>query len=896
MTLMKTRAQKVIIISLASLVFLAGLLTFLTPALLSTKWGNEKFIHLLNAQIPGNVSVNRFSVSWFGVQRIEGLSLSDPQGNSVLNFASLESETPLYTFLSLGPSAGKTTIRSLNAAIKKTESGLTNLQESLGIGRTKVKIPNELASLIDVDIEMRSPASLADLKVKATGKTQQGSISGKFDIDFNCNNQEDSCKVSVQSFPAGLLDSILAIEHPELSGLMTALAGDSLDLKVIENSKEESSAWTIQASSKNLTFSGEGRIDQGIFRLLSPAKLKATVTPQALKTLSPLASTLKEWQLASNAEVHMEIHDLRIPLQFFTSSISGEAQKELTIDASIALSGAELVRQRAPNERAEIKDISLKILSEEQSPSIRLSAAGSYDLADTPVKFQLATTVGKPKSLGGLIRSVSRPHEIQFALEQMPTAVIDELLGAGNIVSKAFGKELTLRMRSSANDFNTLQLSLSSKKIEIPSIVVTVDQNILQADSLPGSELSGILSIGKIDLLQSRNRVEIDSVSIPWSFSEGFSKIHLKFSGKTTALASPNGKFSGNLIAESPASPTHARIDMALSGESIPAPFLEWISGRNEIGPIFGPALNLDVAVKTSGMQGTVKALVKGSVGQVSVNASLSDHQIALSEPLILETQGSEELGKIALAKFAPVFRELISSDGQIRLTISPDNFSFPILPFSPERLQIGSAALDMGKLTFHNSGDVKSLLSVLKPARSDKISIWATPIYASVQNGVATVYRTDLLIMDKYPIASWGKIDLVKDDVQMVIGITGTALSQAMDIPGIEGGSMVQIPVTGTTGNAKIDSTKAAAKIGSLVAQQSGRPEGLIIGTVLSLAKGKEGNIPPPTTNPLPWAGREFGNPTSENDSGKQRSRAKKDPMKEIQKEASNMLKGLLR
>lgn len=123
---------------------LGGILIFFTPALLSTKWGNERFVEVLNTRIPGRIVIEKFSVSWLGIQKVNGLVLHDPEGNKVLSIESLETETPLYTFLSSGPLIGKTLIKTFNAEIKKSESGLSNLQESLGIDGSGFDIPKKL--------------------------------------------------------------------------------------------------------------------------------------------------------------------------------------------------------------------------------------------------------------------------------------------------------------------------------------------------------------------------------------------------------------------------------------------------------------------------------------------------------------------------------------------------------------------------------------------------------------------------------------------------------------------------------------------------------------------------------------------------------------------------------
>lgn len=80
-------------------------------------------------------------------------------------------------------------------------------------------------------------------------------------------------------------------------------------------------------------------------------------------------------------------------------------------------------------------------------------------------------------------------------------------------------------------------------------------------------------------------------------------------------------------------------------------------------------------------------------------------------------------------------------------------------------------------------------------------------------------------------------------------------------------------------------------SRIGALLAQSSGGPEGLVLGTVLDIANGKEPKIPPPTTNPLPW-----GNMTVKTQTDDSSSSSANNPVNDIRKEASKLIKGIFR
>jgi hypothetical protein len=186
---------------------------------------------------------------------------------------------------------------------------------------------------------------------------------------------------------------------------------------------------------------------------------------------------------------------------------------------------------------------------------------------------------------------------------------------------------------------------------------------------------------------------------------------------------------------------------------------------------------------------------------------------------------------------------------------VAAEGFSFPIAHFDKTRIEIGRCTISAGEMLFANHGQLKSVLALLGNNGLDSLPIWVTPIYIEMHEGKINLLRVDLLILNRYPIASWGSVDLDKEKVNMIIGITGTALKSAMKFENLDPNYMLQIPFKGPLDNPKIDKKRALTKITSLAASQKGT-KGAVIGTVLDIASGgiKENKVPPPTTQPLPW------------------------------------------
>src|SRR5262249_49783026 len=149
-----------------------------------------------------------------------------------------------------------------------------------------------------------------------------------------------------------------------------------------------------------------------------------------------------------------------------------------------------------------------------------------------------------------------------------------------------------------------------------------------------------------------------------------------------------------------------------------------------------------------------------------------------------------------------------------------------------------------------NNGGMLSLLVSLLKvdTSRSKEVNLWFTPMYIEVKNGKVLCKRTDALLADAFPIATWGTIDLVKNSVDMTLGLSGTAISRAFGITEIDPNYLVQIPIHGKTQSPKIDTGRATAKITALKMQENKSNTAALLGGLLEVATmvGEKDEPPP--------------------------------------------------
>lgn len=318
---------------------------------------------------------------------------------------------------------------------------------------------------------------------------------------------------------------------------------------------------------------------------------------------------------------------------------------------------------------------------------------------------------------------------------------------------------------------------------------------------------------------------------------------------------------------------------------------------RPKIEALFGQTIDADMQIQLQKMNGPIVGQLGGKNGTIQIDGKINNGYLTLNNTFQAQFALTPELGKSVLEEYIPLLSGLIGSDNPLTFTIEPNGFSMPITNFDKNAIQIGQGAITLGRVNFRNDGKLGQVMSLLNNSRNDDISVWFTPLYFRMAKGNLSLERMDLLLLNMYPIATWGTVDLARDKVNIIIGLTGNALTRAFHLEGLDNAYMMQIPFRGTLKDASIDKRAATAKISALVASTRG-PQGQIIGTFLDIAGGAltDEKVPNPTTNPLPWD-YQGEVPTdkkiSENEKPKKH---KDDAAKGFEKEAKKMFKNIFK
>ena len=235
------------------------------PTLISS-FGEKGIVRFFNQAVPGTLKFENLSIGWFSGLTINDFELSDPQGNPVITFKHLEADISPLDFINRKFKWGKLELSALDATIEMTPSGITNLQEALGDEHfpTKLVLKNPV-SLSDVSI---SAELLGDeIKLEMTGGTKQSNITGGFNFTAHIKEKQISLMGNISNFPVAVLDSIVAINEPEMAGLLPEMLGNSLTINIDQKQENDNHTFQFEATSPYLSANFKGQIIDGIITL-----------------------------------------------------------------------------------------------------------------------------------------------------------------------------------------------------------------------------------------------------------------------------------------------------------------------------------------------------------------------------------------------------------------------------------------------------------------------------------------------------------------------------------------------------------------------------------------------------------------------------------------------------
>jgi hypothetical protein len=458
--------------------------------------------------------------------------------------------------------------------------------------------------------------------------------------------------------------------------------------------------------------------------------------------------------------------------------------------------------------------------------------------------------------------TLSKPAELHF---QVPTKACIKILEG--IASQNSGFELVQGL-----DFVTRigKLETQDKDLELAKI-----------------QASGELFLKKaaIRKINQDRRNEIQELKVVWKFNGPSKTFEQHLSGHTQSGERYDGPtLSGKIEGKSRhenlfdkdqklqwASAKHL-ID--LKANQLSSDWIDFAASFRQakqfplLSELLGPVFEIQSHVEIDKKTGPVELTFSSTFSHLKINGKCLDEVFTLNKPIDFELQPHPGLSRYFTGQGNSSSISSISTQEPIRVEVSEKNFSFPIKAFDMKKIQIDHLHATMGKIEWKNRGILHFFVNLLKwQQRGDSktLTIEPLPIDLSMKEGIIYLQRSDALVAELFPVAAWGTIDLNLQKLNLTVGISKTALENALAIQDLPDGYLMLVPVHGALSNPAAEATLATTKIAALIARNSKsivnqiaptNPTGLIIGGILGAIMplpDEKANVPPPRY-PIPW------------------------------------------
>ena len=510
---------KIIGIIIGLLIVWVVALALALPSIISTNWGQNTLVSIVNSQIPGKLNIQKMHFSWFGGQSIQGFELKDPEGRTVLSFDNFTSDSTLWQLLRDTPQIGQTHLDMLNASVYQDANGITNIQRAISkeykdseistSPSTQITLPfrgeiemkestirlmpykGKLITISNVNAHLSIPKASDSMALHIDGLTKQDELSGNFEVDIALSgfgpggvfelvrnakglpkipsNGEIRLKAKVTNLPVDVLDQIVAMQNPSMAGLLRAALGEKLDLVIDKSISSDGIVLQALVKTPTLDLGINGKVsEEGNFILSKPAMLRFTVTPNFIK--EAMKSDSKVF-LTNATQLELVLDQLLIPINFL------ESEKEW-----IDLANMELVAymntqpaQFSIQDNMYVLKNTTAVLKYAKDRQI-LTMHGHGEMGQTG---QLAQIQLDAKVMHPFVKSPIAA-DVQFVMTGIPTVLIDRFfMPEKGLLVDTLGPKVEAKIQMIAEGDHTLaNVSMDSAGLSLPSLKFVIGDRI----------------------------------------------------------------------------------------------------------------------------------------------------------------------------------------------------------------------------------------------------------------------------------------------------------------------------------------------------------------------------------------------------------------------------------
>ena len=853
-----------------------ALLLMMLPTIISIPAINASALAILNERVQGNVRIKDLEAGWFSGIWMRNIEITDSLRRRVVVIDSIHWDSPLIKLLLPVSKLGKIHIDNPHVTFYRAENGEFSLQNVFlkpAVKSSKRSKPTKKVQIAaepskqelfpffknkDVDIEVnngklafvdKSTTTVSDIHID-TSLQKEDMINALLTCNVEKNGSKGYLKASgslksnkpksregdftfeANRFPVDIIDHLITLNRFKKHGLLVDLIGPELNINITQKIQNEKISVDIKGASAKLTLDVALVHDNDVLSIPKVGMIDIAFDAASLNKI------LK----------HLNVpYTLKNKITLMARLNPKEQDKPI----ECLLTTAEPIILVNRDAKELVTRIETKVDMLPASREMSMRAAAQLVLNNSIAVVTNEMQVSKEKSIHGV-------YSIQGAIGKIGTFFSKDL----EIASKIFGDSATLS--------GDLQLVADT----ISGTFTGINMNPAHPYTYIGNSCHAAWKIDRNPKDQRKivdGSLQTNTFALTVHGTEDPAKevrfaLQLQPLDKKAYAKTPRCVINGtiqNHRTDTNVDLSQARINIEANGSDLPVGLIARAVFNPEkaktVEELLGDQANFTFNCSLEQFKtGSVNLDLSSVNFRTGVVGSIKDGIFTCPNPIRATLQISPKTGKIKTP-----FGTIISAEKPIEFVIGNEGLRIPIKNFSWHKLQIKEGKLDIGKLRVKGKKTFGTIMAILRSDQTNREKIqdlWLTPVYFSMQHGVLDIKRADALLADKIPLATWGLINFIDDRVQMIVAVQGSFLRDSLGIKNIDPKYMLQLPITGTTSEVKLDSQIAGAKVASLKLRESKSDKLSILGEVFGAAASfasKEAAVPPPTTNPLPWEKR---------------------------------------
>lgn len=416
MPLFLSRFLKIVLILVG--IFILFIIFF--PSLLSTDWGREQTLRVVNSYIPGHIDIAEVQLNWLQGQQFKGIHYKDSEGKMEMEIESLSTKSNLWSIFTQNLQMGLMQINNLQLVVMGTQNSNHQPEKAQRVPVNEVDSSSPIIfSHVNANFDFKRDNQTLFASLK--GLTQLNDLSGSFEVEFTLKGitgstwetltkellhyvekkeiNDSTIRIKLRNFPTHLADRLSSFKNPKLNGIFQDFFGDHLDLN-INKEPSQTGSFKMTAQAPRFQANIKGKTSDGFLIVDEHAIMDWSLSPSFFNSFSP-----PNTQLLMDVPMKVVIPYLSIPFQFLMSKGTTDFYKcGFNIDLILPKTDIHVSRIGIIN----VHNLKAHLDSTAESSKFLLKIVGEADYYQKPSTINYEIRLSKPADFYAFLHIFSR--------------------------------------------------------------------------------------------------------------------------------------------------------------------------------------------------------------------------------------------------------------------------------------------------------------------------------------------------------------------------------------------------------------------------------------------------------------------------------------------------------